>query len=58
MGNHEFCPQCEQSDFHFGRPCDPKDLAEVAKRKQPDPALVEAARPEYVEYVAPSAPLE
>lgn len=33
MGNHEYCPECEQNDFHHGRPCDPKDLAEIAQRK-------------------------
>ncbi len=23
MGNHEWCPNCEQDDFHSGRDCNP-----------------------------------
>ena len=27
MGNHEFCEDCGESDFHLHRPCDPKKVA-------------------------------
>jgi hypothetical protein len=29
MGNHEFCELCEESNFHYGRPCDPVKVAQV-----------------------------
>jgi hypothetical protein len=27
MGNHEYCGNCGESDFHYGRPCDPARVA-------------------------------
>lgn len=30
MGNHEYCIDCGENDFHLHRPCDP---AKVAARK-------------------------
>lgn len=32
MGNHEFCVDCEESDFHLGRPCDPVKFAAVRRK--------------------------
>ncbi len=29
MGNHEFCTDCHESNFHYGRPCDPVKKASV-----------------------------
>jgi len=35
MGNHEYCINCESSDFHNESPCDPEKLAKaVARRKE------------------------
>lgn len=31
MGNHEYCEDCGESNFHLNRPCDP---AKVAARKK------------------------
>ena len=31
MGNHEYCSNCGESDFHRGQPCDP---AKVAARQE------------------------
>ena len=28
MGNHEFCEDCGESDFHLTRPCDPLKVKE------------------------------
>ena len=35
MGNHEFCTECGESNFHHHRPCDPerKMRYEEEKRK-------------------------
>jgi hypothetical protein len=33
MGNHEWCVECEQSDFHRGRPCLPRHLAAARARR-------------------------
>ena len=30
MGNHEYCVDCGESDFHYGRDCDPKKKAAMA----------------------------
>jgi hypothetical protein len=38
MGNHEFCAQCEENDFHYGEPCDPKRVAAVQKKEQEEKA--------------------
>lgn len=27
MGNHEYCVDCGESNFHYNRPCDPYKLA-------------------------------
>lgn len=24
MGNHEYCSECGESDFHYNQPCDPE----------------------------------
>ena len=32
MGNHEYCTECGATDFHLGRPCDPKRKAEYQKK--------------------------
>lgn len=35
MGNHEYCVNCGESDFHYGRKCNPKLVAQrIAKEKQ------------------------
>lgn len=48
MGNHEYCGECGESDFHWGRSCDPKKLAkkqqERAKQKAYERELTIAAR--------------
>lgn len=33
MGNHEFCTECGESDFHHGRPCDPVKKATYQARQ-------------------------
>jgi len=33
MGNHEFCTGCHESDFHYGRECDPVKKAKVDAEK-------------------------
>lgn len=32
MGNHEWCVECEESDFHYGRDCNPIKKAKVAAK--------------------------
>ena len=27
MGNHEYCVDCGESDFHWGKPCNPEKVA-------------------------------
>jgi len=34
MGNHEYCVDCGESDFHYGRPCDPDKLAAEKERNR------------------------
>ena len=34
MGNHEFCTECGESDFHWGRPCNEKKRKEQQDRRQ------------------------
>ena len=34
MGNHEFCEECHENDFHHGRPCDPVRVAVVKADKE------------------------
>lgn len=35
MGNHEWCPNCEESDFHYGSDCDPNKVAtRIAREKK------------------------
>lgn len=34
MGNHEFCVDCHENDFHIGRPCDPEKVAKVQAEKR------------------------
>ena len=34
MGNHEFCTECGESDFHFGRSCNEKKRKEYQARKK------------------------
>ncbi len=38
MGNHEYCEDCGENDFHLGRPCNPEKVkakeAEAKKLKQ------------------------
>jgi hypothetical protein len=34
MGNHEFCTECHESDFHYGRPCDPAKRAKVVAQEE------------------------
>jgi len=34
MGNHEFCTECGASDFHYGRPCDPKRKKEHQEKQR------------------------
>lgn len=46
MGNHEFCPNCEQSDFHRGEPCLPQHVAEAEARR----ARIEACKCHTDEY--------
>lgn len=41
MGNHEYCDECGESDFHYGRPCDPAKKAahqaeQAANQKRAD----------------------
>lgn len=33
MGNHEYCVDCGESDFHYHRPCDPVKVAARLKAK-------------------------
>lgn len=33
MGNHEYCENCVENNFHYGRPCDPKKVATINKLK-------------------------
>ena len=33
MGNHEYCEECGESDFHLGRKCYPKKVAKVKARE-------------------------
>ena len=33
MGNHEFCPDCHENDFHLHRPCDPVKVARINAEK-------------------------
>jgi len=48
MGNHEYCMECGESDFHRGRPCDPKKLVkkdrERAEQKAYEQQLTVAAK--------------
>lgn len=34
MGNHEFCTECHENDFHYGRPCDPEKRAKVVAAEE------------------------
>lgn len=34
MGNHEYCEDCGESDFHHHRPCDPVKLAKKKQEKE------------------------
>jgi hypothetical protein len=34
MGNHEFCEDCHENNFHRGRECDPVKKAKVDAEKQ------------------------
>lgn len=34
MGNHEYCVDCGENDFHYGRPCNPEKVAVVQAEKQ------------------------
>jgi hypothetical protein len=34
MGNHEYCIDCGESDFHHGRPCDPVKVARIKAEKE------------------------
>lgn len=35
MGNHEWCPNCEEDDYHSGQPCDPKKvMARIDREKK------------------------
>lgn len=38
MGNHEYCEDCGENDFHNHRPCDP---AKVAARKAAEKQVIE-----------------
>lgn len=40
MGNHEYCVDCGVSDFHFGRPCNPKLVAKEQERQRVIDAIV------------------
>ena len=31
MGNHEYCAECGENDFHFGEPCDPEAKAKFQR---------------------------
>jgi hypothetical protein len=34
LGNHEYCCDCEESDFHHGRPCDPAKVGARVERER------------------------
>lgn len=34
MGNHEFCEDCHENDFHLGRPCNPIKLAAIQEQER------------------------
>lgn len=34
MGNHEYCTECGENDYHSGEPCDPKKKAVHQKEIQ------------------------
>jgi hypothetical protein len=34
MGNHEYCVDCGESDFHHHRPCNPKKVADRLAAKE------------------------
>ena len=34
MGNHEYCMDCGENDFHLHRPCRPEKLAEQKRKRQ------------------------
>jgi hypothetical protein len=34
MGNHEWCSNCEESDFHNHRECDPVKVAQRIERER------------------------
>ncbi|MES2213684.1 MAG: hypothetical protein V4473_02490 [Patescibacteria group bacterium] len=38
MGNHEYCEECGESNFHYNRPCDPERKAkyqrEIEQKKE------------------------
>lgn len=34
MGNHEYCTECGEDDFHYGYPCDPIKKAAQQGRKR------------------------
>jgi len=48
MGNHEFCEECSESNFHYGRPCDPdrkaKYQARLQRDRQADAAAIEVVK--------------
>lgn len=43
MGNHEYCVECGENDYHYGQPCDPKKVAKM-KREQADREHKQKAR--------------
>lgn len=34
MGNHEYCDECGEDDFHYGLPCNPEKKAQQDARNQ------------------------
>ena len=47
MGNHEYCPDCGESDFHYERPCNPIKKALMNRKKRE----AESAKQEQMEYL-------